>query len=50
MKTWISLPFTVQANTTVSGLRPGSTVHFRYRPVTKDGAGDWSDPIAVIVD
>jgi hypothetical protein len=47
--TWVSLPFTVQASTTVSGLTPGSTVHFRYRAVTKDGAGDWSQPVSIIV-
>jgi hypothetical protein len=45
----VSLPFTTQASTTVSGLTPGSTVHFRYRPVTKDGAGDWSQPVSIMV-
>ena len=48
--TWESLPFTVQANTTVSGLKPGATVHFRYRAVTKDGAADWNDAATLIVD
>ena len=47
--TWIALPFTVQARTTVTGLKPGSKVGFRYRAVTKDGAGDWSEPVAMIV-
>jgi hypothetical protein len=50
MKTWVSLPVTVQATTTVHGLSPGSTVYFRYRTVTKDGASDWSDPVSKIVD
>jgi hypothetical protein len=47
---WVSLPFTVQASTAVSGLQPGSTVHFRYRPATKDGTGDWSQSVSIIVD
>jgi hypothetical protein len=49
-RTWVSLPFTVQASTTVSGLQPGTTVPFRYRAVTKDGTGDWSEPVSIIVD
>jgi hypothetical protein len=50
MKTWISLPITVKATTTVEGLPPGATVYFRYRATTKDGTTDWSDPISLIVD
>jgi hypothetical protein len=46
---WVPVPFTVQASTTISGLSPGSTVHFRYRAATKDGAGDWSQPVSMIV-
>ncbi len=49
MKTWVSLPITVQASTAVRGLQPGSTVYFRYRVTTKDGTGDWSDPVSIIV-
>jgi hypothetical protein len=49
-RTWETQPFTVNASITVTGLRPGSTVHFRYRSVTNKGRGDWSDPVAVIVD
>jgi hypothetical protein len=48
-KTWVSAPNTLQAKTTVSGLTPGAMVTFRYRPVTKDGEGDWSQPAALIV-
>ncbi|HEY3820369.1 MAG TPA: hypothetical protein VGL81_24560 [Polyangiaceae bacterium] len=47
--TWRTLPPTRQASTTVSGLSPGSKVHFRYRAVTKDGPTDWSDSIWIIV-
>jgi hypothetical protein len=50
MKTWVLLPVTVQASTIVDGLQPGSTVVFRYRVTTKRGAGDWSDPVSIIVD
>jgi hypothetical protein len=49
MKTWASQPVTVAATTTVTGLAPGPTVHFRYRTSTKDGTGDWSDPLSLIV-
>jgi hypothetical protein len=48
-KTWTSLPSTLQAKTTVTGLQPGSTAMFRYRAVTKTGEGDWSQPVALIV-
>jgi hypothetical protein len=48
-ETWTMLPVTVQANTTVSGLTPGSTVLFRYRVSTKDGVGDWSETVRIIV-
>jgi hypothetical protein len=47
--TWLSLPFTVRASTTVTDLTPGSVVHFRYRPVTSKGAGNWSDALRFIV-
>jgi hypothetical protein len=33
----------------VSGLAPGATVQFRYRPVTKVGEGDWSQTVVLIV-
>ena len=47
--TWVMLPVTVQARTTVSGLRPGSRVWFRYRAVTKAGTGDWSEVVEIMV-
>ena len=28
---------------------PGATVQFRYRPVTKTGEGDWSQPVSLLV-
>jgi hypothetical protein len=48
-KTWLAAPSTLQAKTTVSGLTPGATMEFRYRPVTKKGEGDWSQPNSLIV-
>jgi hypothetical protein len=48
-KTWISVPSTLQAKTTVSGMTPGATALFRYRAVTKTGEGDWSQPTALLV-
>ena len=48
-KTWVTAPATIQAKTTVSGLTPGASVLFRYRPVTKKGEGDWSQSSSLIV-
>jgi hypothetical protein len=48
-KTWVIAPATLQAKTTMTGLQPGASTSFRYRPVTKTGAADWSQPIALIV-
>jgi hypothetical protein len=49
-KTWVSTPSSLQAKTTVSGLAVGTTVQFRYRPVTKTGPGDWSQPLSILVN
>jgi hypothetical protein len=48
-KTWVTLPVTLQARALVTGLTPGATVVFRYRPVTKTGEGDWSAPATLLV-
>ena len=48
-KTWMVAPATMQAKTTVPGLTPGASVQFRYRPATKSGEGDWSQPVTLIV-
>jgi hypothetical protein len=47
--TWVPVPFTVKASATVTGLEPGAQVLFRYRAVTKDVSGDWTDPVPFIV-
>jgi hypothetical protein len=48
-KTWVNLPSTLQAKTTVSGLTPGATATFRVRALTKIGEGDWSQPTSLLV-
>jgi hypothetical protein len=48
-KTWIDVPSTTKAKTTVPSLQPGLTVHFRHRVLTKAGRSDWSDPVSLVV-
>jgi hypothetical protein len=48
-KTWRSAPTTLQAKTVLSGLPSESTCWFRYRPLTRRGLGNWSDPVAFLV-
>ncbi len=47
--TWVDLPDTLKANTTVSGLTPASRVLFRVQAVTKDGPLGWCQPVSLIV-
>jgi hypothetical protein len=44
-KTWITLCFTLQAKAVVTGVEREAVMMFRYRPITKKGPGNWSDPI-----
>jgi hypothetical protein len=48
-KTWIDLPATKPAKTTVSGLVPGRTYSFRFRALTRTGMRDGSDAVSIIV-
>jgi len=48
-KTWVSIPSTTKAKTTISGLTPGVEVTYRQRVQTKAGAQDWSQPISALV-
>src|SRR5208337_3645198 len=48
-KTWVNAPSTLQARTTLPGLAAGTTVQFKYRPVTTAGEGDWSQPVSLLV-
>jgi len=49
-ETWILLPVTNSATTTVTGLKPGARVLFRYRFSVKNVWNDWCDPVILIVD
>jgi hypothetical protein len=48
-KTWLTLPPTLQAKTSIAGLTPGSTAEFKYRPVTRTGADDWSPAVSLLI-
>jgi hypothetical protein len=48
-KTWVAMPSTLQAKTSLSGLTPQTTVQFRYRAVVKSGEENWSQPISILV-
>jgi hypothetical protein len=50
-KTWLPFPqpFTNYRTAKIE-LEPGTRVLFRYRAIVKGLAGDWSDPIAYIVE
>jgi hypothetical protein len=43
-KTWLPLPSTQQAKTTITGLSPGSTVQVKTRSLSKTGYSAWTDP------
>ena len=47
--TWVTLPDSLQAKTTVQGLKAGTTVLFKYRPVVKTGEENWSPPVSLLV-
>jgi hypothetical protein len=48
-KTWVDVPHTLQARTTVSGLPTMTTVQLRYRATVKAGEGPWSQPTSILV-
>jgi hypothetical protein len=48
-KTWVDMPSTTKAMTTVANLTPGTTVQFRQRVLTKAGSSDWSIPVPHVV-
>lgn len=48
-KTWTAVPPTLQAKTEIPGLPVATAVQFRFRAVTKAGAGDWSQPTTLLV-
>ena len=48
-KTWVALPSSLQAKTTITGLMQGSTVMVRFRAITKTGVADWSQPVSLFM-
>jgi hypothetical protein len=48
-KTWVDLPQTLQAKTTLAGIPVGLVVQFRFRAVTITGVGDWSPGVSLLV-
>jgi len=48
-KTWVQVPNTLKARTTIIGLPVATMVEFRYRATTTAGMGDWSQPISILV-
>jgi hypothetical protein len=48
-QTWTDGGQTLQSKTTFTNLQPGKTYYFRYATLTKDGKGDWSVPVSLIV-
>ena len=49
-KSWVSMPSTPKAKTTLSGLTPLTTYEFRVSITTSDGvAGAWSQTFAILV-
>jgi len=47
--TWEDAPQTLQARTTLSGLTRGLTYWFRMRVLTKDGEGDFGEPVSLLI-
>jgi hypothetical protein len=48
-KTWTRLATTLQARTVVAGLTALTTVVVRYRAISKQGEGEWSQSLSVVV-
>ena len=46
---WVDLPRTVRADAEVTGLAAGVRYSLRYRTLTKEAVGDWSDVVSVLV-
>lgn len=46
---WLTMPSTVKASTTLARLTPGTSVMFKYRSITSKGESAWSVPVTAIV-
>ncbi len=48
-KTWTTMPVTMQAKASVSGLTAATLYYFRVQALTTAGLGDWSQTVALLV-
>ena len=48
--TWVDLPSTLKAKTTVSGLTADVRTYFRFRAILSTGTGNWSALVSIVVD
>jgi hypothetical protein len=48
-RTWVSVPETKKASTTITGLTPALTYYFRFRALTRKGMSDWSQIVFLLV-
>ncbi len=46
---WTDLPVTLQAKTVVNELSAGSKMFFRFRAILKEGEGNWSEAVTIII-
>jgi hypothetical protein len=49
-KTWIDVPPTSMATTTIQNLTPATTVMFRQRVFTKSGLSDWGQLVSALIN
>jgi hypothetical protein len=43
------VPPTLQSKTEIDGLTPATAYFFHFRGITKDGKGDWSQVVSLLV-
>ena len=48
-KNWVSVPETMKAKTTISGLTSAQTYYFRFRAIFPKGSKDWSQIVSLLV-
>jgi len=48
-KTWTNAPASLQAKTAIAGQTSATTYYFRFRAVTKDGEGAYSQIVQLLV-
>ena len=48
-KTWVAMPQTLEAKTSLTGLTAGTTYYFRVQILSKAGEANWSQVVALMV-